>query len=1795
MNNVDENIQRELYLLIAKFLSKGPCSRATEALTEELVEHKLLRRRTDWRGQEHDQTYEETIAENRHIPDDFLLRVAERLVPLVEQCVPGSAPGFRSLLGAGRQSMLRTSSETNTPSVSSLAVCHHGAPLLPPVKRRIPGNIGQVLCSREISGTSSIRNVAQPNLYTKLSMHRRILGHLSAVYCVLFDRSGECIITGADDSLVKIWSSEDGRLLATLRGHQAEISDIAVNYENNLIAAGSCDKVIRVWSLKSTQPIAVLQGHTGMITSLQFCPSPLNESRYLVSTGGDGTVCFWKWDLSTLKFEPKPIRFIEKSRPGTQMVCSSFSPGGSFLVSGSTDHIIRIYQMTPGPPERIAELDVHNDHVDSIQFSHKGDRFLSGSRDGTARIWYFHRSAWKHILVDVSKRLPGSPLVEESVRALKPRVTMVGWDLWDQHVITAVNDNTLKVWEAATGNLSLVLSGHQDEVFVLEAHPTDPRILLSAGHDGYVILWDLRIGEKITSFYNSLEGQGHGAVFDCKFSSDGLKFACTDSHGHLCIFGYGSSDRYSRVPSEQFFHTDYRPLIRDSNNYVLDEQTQTDPHLMPPPFLVDVDGNPHPIHFQRLVPGHGSNVRGPPRPAPQPPPTPREDVPPLLAEIEAAEAAEAHGRLPLPALQSPPPHGQGPVPPLQSPGGSRNQGMRQMGDVEGVRLVHGNIPVIQDVSDADISAWRNRRIVPPRKPSVAKCGEERRLLLGREEMLHYLREKKRRALPSTSKRITVQVPETRPVEERPNQAARRTSNRRTAGQHSRGTRRPAYSTRAAAALDVEESAEEEAAATPSDTEEEDDEEEWSESSSESSEYSDWTEEVGLRTQQQTENRRPRRVCRVLSTSDEEGAEPSSETAAQPGPSSPQRQSKAKKESKKSKKPTKKKRPSKKPKVDEVQELLTLYQPPDWLTCTVNRISPYVPQLGDEVYYLRQGHELYVKEVMATKCYDINPKKQCYYKLRLKAEELCRIVSLHYSAGPPTLCCLKLALINPETGSSTGATFTVKYHDMPDVLDFLILRQTYDQSISRNWRPGDRFRSVIDETWWAGEITDRSPFQTEFVESHFQCFTVTWDTGEVERMSPWDLQPVTERDPGNPDLSAQDTDASGAATSNIPLTDEERLLLAYEPEDSDWLGEGRDAMTERLVAGLEALSQLNFAGPFVYPVDVHAYPDYWTVVPYPTDLSNLREKLLNKYYRRVAALQWEVKQLEKNARLYNEEESQIVRNSSKLVSVLNTFIRDSSCNDILSLCGDEEAIEGDVEVKVDNMSEESADEGDTSQDSGVSGSRKRKRESSSERPNKQIKREQPPSPPVEPWLQSAHELLDFLVSREDATPFRHPVDLNEWPDYTDVVAEPMDFSTVYQRLENNLYEDPEAFVRDVRLIFSNSRAYNTIPRSRIYSMTIRLSAMFEDRVDSVLRDWYESASGGARRTRLRTMRLLESHAPISSGASRQRMPHSGDHAASSSSRASSSGLDPSFEAVNTRENRTRSLATRAATTSELDQRNGQRYPSRTETRSSSRANPQSRHERDDDNVFDNDGLSGIGRSTRSTRSSARRELVMRIPTSRIQQSIEEEAVSNGPVTSRYATRRTSSLAQSSTSVNEEESDEDECEEEGEEDEEDEEEGGGSEEGEEQGDDSEEEGDEDEEEEDDEDEDEEEESEDSADESRPQTRRKAARPTHRPTVTVRTNRLAAKTSNTRTSRSKPSASSTQRRTSETSETSHRNDNAPCRRSLRRNSSVRRVRYNENDSDSESDSAGNEIIRVSSRGRIRKPAIRMQDYVE
>lgn len=155
----------------------------------------------------------------------------------------------------------------------------------------------KVLYGRESSGPVTRRLIIPNQFYSKTQLLRRTLGHLSAVYCVLFDRSGKYIITGADDLLVKLWSAIDGRLLATFRGASAEITDIAINIDNSLLAAGSLDHILRVWDLQTGGPIAVLCCHTGMITSVNFCPSPRGDPKYLVTTSTDGSVAFWQYTI----------------------------------------------------------------------------------------------------------------------------------------------------------------------------------------------------------------------------------------------------------------------------------------------------------------------------------------------------------------------------------------------------------------------------------------------------------------------------------------------------------------------------------------------------------------------------------------------------------------------------------------------------------------------------------------------------------------------------------------------------------------------------------------------------------------------------------------------------------------------------------------------------------------------------------------------------------------------------------------------------------------------------------------------------------------------------------------------------------------------------------------------------------------------------------------------------------------------------------------------------------------------------------------------------------------------------------------------------------------------------------------------------------------------------------------------------------------------------------------------------------------------------------------------------------
>ncbi|KAB1275166.1 PH-interacting protein [Camelus dromedarius] len=960
-----------------------------------------------------------------------------------------------------------------------------------------------------------------------------------------------------------------------------------------------------------------------------------------------------------------------------------------------------------------------------------------------------------------------------------------------------------------------------------------------------------------------IEGQGHGAVFDCKCSPDGQHFACTDSHGHLLIFGFGSSSKYDKIADQMFFHSDYRPLIRDANNFVLDEQTQQAPHLMPPPFLVDVDGNPHPSRYQRLVPGRencreeqlipqmGVTSSGLNQVLSQ---QANQEISPLDTMIQRLQQEQDLRRSGEAGISNTSRLSRGSASSTSEVHSPPNVGLRRSGQIEGVRQMHSNAPRSEIATERDLVAWSRRVVVPELSAGVASRQEEWRTAKGEEEIKTYRSEEKRKhftvpkenKMPTVSKSLlkcTIEAlsealgedsvdvivknmfvkdarhgivtsdSKNNPLMEatgftsqviilsHPGQNHAHEhfldlgeSKKQQANQHNYRTRSALEETpRPSEEIEngTSSSDEGEVVAVSGGTSEEEERAWHSDGSSSdySSDYSDWTADAGINLQ--PPKKIPKHKTKKAESSSDEEEE-----------SEKQKQKQIKKERKKGNEekdgpvsPKKKKPKERKQKRLAVGELtengLTLEEwlPSTWITDTIPRRCPFVPQMGDEVYYFRQGHEAYVEMARKNKIYSINPKKQPWHKMELREQELMKIVGIKYEVGLPTLCCLKLAFLDPDTGKLTGGSFTMKYHDMPDVIDFLVLRQQFDDAKYRRWNIGDRFRSVIDDAWWFGTIESQEPLQPEYPDSLFQCYNVCWDNGDTEKMSPWDMELI----PNNAVFPEE-------LGTSVPLTDLECRSLIYKPLDGEWGSNLRDEECERIVTGINQLMTLDIATAFVAPVDLQAYP------------------------MRVSSLMWEVRYIEHNTRTFNEPGSPIVKSAKFVTDLLLHFIKDQTCYNIIPLYNS-------MKKKVLSDSEEEEKE-----DADVPGTSTRKRKD--HQPRRRL-RNRAQSYDIQAWKKQCQELLNLIFQCEDSEPFRQPVDLLEYPDYRDIIDTPMDFATVRETLEAGNYESPMELCKDVRLIFSNSKAYTPSKRSRIYSMSLRLSAFFEEHISSVLSD-YKSA-------------------------------------------------------------------------------------------------------------------------------------------------------------------------------------------------------------------------------------------------------------------------------------------------------------------------------------------------------------------
>ncbi|KAI9501678.1 hypothetical protein GGI26_004209 [Coemansia sp. RSA 1358] len=389
----------ELNFLIAHYLSLGPLQDAALPLRQALEStSSMLPPRHDWLGNVHARRYDELVRELPHIASTELLRVVQAI----------TNRDSAALLTAGGTLLGRTCKRL--PHDSSAKA------LSTKLRRRskYPGQPLQRPTSLPLSVFSSFKRLV------------RCHGHKYPTFCVLFDRTSRRMITGSDDYLVKVWCTRTGYLINTFKGHQEVITDIALNIENTLLASASADGTVRIWSLKTGEPRAVLvanpHGRAKSITAVKFSPSPRQEIRFLATTCDDGLCRLYRWDRQALKFDQTP--FVIDGRPEARDTVTSFAfshTGSRFAIATSSGYV-SIYStiadagnapdgaVSWGAPKLITRIAAHDESITTLVFSGNGEMFLTGSTDGTAKVW---RSVgaeltWKSISVDIKESVPSA-------------------------------------------------------------------------------------------------------------------------------------------------------------------------------------------------------------------------------------------------------------------------------------------------------------------------------------------------------------------------------------------------------------------------------------------------------------------------------------------------------------------------------------------------------------------------------------------------------------------------------------------------------------------------------------------------------------------------------------------------------------------------------------------------------------------------------------------------------------------------------------------------------------------------------------------------------------------------------------------------------------------------------------------------------------------------------------------------------------------------------------------------------------------------------------------------------------------------------------------------------------------------------------------------------------------------------------------------------------------------------------------------------------------------------------------
>lgn len=169
--------------------------------------------------------------------------------------------------------------------------------------------------------------------------------------------------------------------------------------------------------------------------------------------------------------------------------CVEWSYAGSWLVSCDNGGIIKYFQPNMN---NVTLFNGHSEPIRDISFAPDDTRFVTGSDDGTVKIWDFERR-------EMEKSLTGHGY---DVRCVK-------WHPTKSLLVSGSKNNLIKFWDPRTGTDLRTLHEHKNSVQAVSWSPNG-NMVASASRDQSIKVFDIRMMKIVQDF------RGHARDVCCE-------------------------------------------------------------------------------------------------------------------------------------------------------------------------------------------------------------------------------------------------------------------------------------------------------------------------------------------------------------------------------------------------------------------------------------------------------------------------------------------------------------------------------------------------------------------------------------------------------------------------------------------------------------------------------------------------------------------------------------------------------------------------------------------------------------------------------------------------------------------------------------------------------------------------------------------------------------------------------------------------------------------------------------------------------------------------------------------------------------------------------------------------------------------------------------------------------------------------------------------------------------------------------------------------------------------------------